>query len=120
MDVEFTLFPRVDLRNVGIAPLTSMFLFDGTNRSRFDDFRYRVHDSDGLLFLSQQGEYVWRHLANPRNLQLSAFTAERPRAFGLMQRARLLSDYQDLEANYERRPSAWVEFPEGARRARCG
>jgi glucans biosynthesis protein len=114
MDVKFTLFPRVDLRNVGIAPLTSMFLFDGTNRRRFDDFRYRVHDSDGLLFISQQGEYVWRHLANPRNLQLSAFTAEQPRAFGLMQRARLLSDYQDLEANYERRPSAWVEFAEDA------
>jgi glucans biosynthesis protein len=29
-----------------------------------------------------------------------------------MQRARLLADFQDLEANYERRPSAWVEFPD--------
>jgi glucans biosynthesis protein len=114
MDVEYTLFPRVDLYNVGIAPLTSMFLFDDSNRQRFDDFRYRVHDSDGLLFVAQNGEYVWRHLANPRNLQLSAFTGERPRAFGLMQRARLLSDFQDLEANYERRPSAWVEFRDGA------
>jgi glucans biosynthesis protein len=114
MDVEYTLFPRVDLYNVGIAPLTSMFLFDGTNRQRFDDFRYRVHDSDGLLLITQQGEHVWRHLANPRNLQLSSFTAERPQAFGLMQRARLLADFQDLEANYERRPSAWVEFKDGA------
>jgi periplasmic glucans biosynthesis protein len=114
MDVEYTLFPRKDLRNVGIAPLTSMFLFDGTNRQRFDDFRYRVHDSDGLLFTSQGGEQVWRQLANPRNLQLSTFSAERPRAFGLIQRARLQAEYQDLEANYERRPSAWVEFPQGA------
>jgi periplasmic glucans biosynthesis protein len=114
MDVEYTLFPRRDLRNVGIAPLTSMFLFDGTNRQRFDDFRYRVHDSDGLLFTAQGGEQVWRQLANPRNLQLSTFTGERPRAFGLIQRARLQADYQDLEANYEKRPSAWVEFPEGS------
>ena len=114
MDVEYTLFPRKDLRNVGIAPLTSMFLFDGTNRQRFDDFRYRVHDSDGLLFTSQGGEQVWRQLANPRNLQLSTFSAERPRAFGLIQRARLQAEYQDLEANYERRPSAWIEFPQGA------
>jgi periplasmic glucans biosynthesis protein len=114
MDVEYTLFPRKDLRNVGIAPLTSMFLFDGTNRQRFDDFRYRVHDSDGLLFTSQGGEQVWRQLANPRNLQLSTFTAERPRAFGLIQRAHLQADFQDLEAKYEKRPSAWVEFPEGA------
>ncbi|MGC4029453.1 MAG: glucan biosynthesis protein G [Steroidobacteraceae bacterium] len=113
MDVEFTLFPRVDLYNVGIAPLTSMFLFDGTNHQRFDDFRFRVHDSDGLLFMTEQGEQVWRQLANPRNLQLSSFTEERPHAFGLMQRARLLADFQDLEANYERRPSAWVQFQEG-------
>lgn len=114
MDVEYTLFPRKNLRNVGIAPLTSMFLFDGTNRQRFDDFRYRVHDSDGLLITAQNGEQVWRQLSNPRNLQLSTFTSERPRAFGLMQRAKLQADFQDLEANYERRPSAWVEFPEGA------
>lgn len=114
MDVQYTLFPRVDLRNVGIAPLTSMFLFDASNRSRFDDFRHRAHDSDGLMFVSQQGEQVWRHLANPATLQLSSFTGERPKAFGLMQRARLFAEYQDLEAKYERRPSVWVEFPEGS------
>lgn len=114
MDVQFTLFPRVELRNVGIAPLTSMFLFDGTNHKRFDDFRYRVHDSDGLLFTGKDGESVWRQLANPRTLQLSYFTEERPRAFGLMQRARLLADFQDMEAHYEMRPSAWVEFNDGA------
>ena len=112
MDVHYTLFPRTDLRSVGIAPLTSMFLFDASNRARFDDFRPRAHDSDGLMFIARDGEEVWRHMANPTSLQLSSFTSERPRAFGLMQRARLFSEFQDLEANYERRPSAWVEFPE--------
>jgi glucans biosynthesis protein len=48
MDVTCTLFPRSDLRVVGIAPLTSMFLFDETNRGRLDDYRPEVHDSDGL------------------------------------------------------------------------
>ena len=42
MDVEFTLFPRTDVRVVGIAPLTSMFLFDETNRGRLDDYRPEV------------------------------------------------------------------------------
>ncbi|MEO6102906.1 MAG: glucan biosynthesis protein G [Pseudoxanthomonas sp.] len=110
--VHFTLYPRVDLKGVGIAPLTSMFLFDGTNHARFDDFRSRVHDSDGLLFEQRNGERVWRQLANPKNLQVSALTSTSPRNFGLVQRARLLSDYQDLEANYERRPTAWVDMPE--------
>ncbi len=120
MDVTYTLFPRTDLRSVGIAPLTSMFLFDASNRARFDDFRPRAHDSDGLMFVTPAGEEVWRHLANPATLQLSAFTSERPKAFGLMQRARLFSDFQDLEANYERRPSAWVEFPDSGETAARG
>lgn len=112
IDVEASLFARRELTHYGLAPLTSMFLFDPSNRSRFDDFRPRAHDSDGLMFVSSAGEEVWRHLANPATLQISAFTSERPKAFGLMQRARLFSDFQDLEARYERRPSAWVEFPD--------
>src|SRR6202041_1388979 len=48
-DVELTLFPRTEMRVVGIAPLTSMFLFDETNRGRLDDYRPEVHDSDGLM-----------------------------------------------------------------------
>src|SRR5690606_19550095 len=42
-------------------------------------------------------------------LQVSSFTSEAPKAFGLMQRSRRASDYQDLEAHYELRPSAWIE-----------
>ena len=48
MDVEATIFARSDIAHIGFAPLTSMFLFDDMNRSRFDDFRPHVHDSDGL------------------------------------------------------------------------
>jgi glucans biosynthesis protein len=33
----------------------------------------------------------------------------RPRGFGLMQRARNYDDFSDLEANYEKRPSLWIE-----------
>ena len=109
MDVELTLFPRTDMHAVGIAPLTSMFLFDETNRGRLDDYRPEVHDSDGLQITSQAGEHVFRQLANPSKLQVSTFTAQPPQGFGLVQRSREQSDFQDFENLYERRPSAWVE-----------
>jgi len=109
MDVDVTLFPRVDLDNIGIAPLTSMFLFDESERTRIDDFRDEVHDSDGLQVVTASGERLWRPLRNPTELQVSAFTAEAPRAFGLVQRSRRVSDYRDFEAKYELRPSAWIE-----------
>src|SRR5690606_29397107 len=46
---------------------------------------------------------------NPTQLQVSAFTSEAPRGFGLVQRSRRASDYHDFEAGYEKRPSAWIE-----------
>jgi glucans biosynthesis protein len=97
------------MRVVGIAPLTSMFLYDGTNRGHLDDYRPEVHDSDGLQITAKNGEHIYRQLANPTKLQVSTFTAQAPEGFGLVQRAREQRDYEDFEKLYERRPSAWIE-----------
>jgi periplasmic glucans biosynthesis protein len=112
MDVEMTVFPRADMHVVGIAPLTSMFLFDETNRGRLDDYRPEVHDSDGLQITSTTGEHIFRQLANPLKLQVSTFTTQAPQGFGLVQRSREQRDFEDFENLYERRPSAWIE-PKG-------
>jgi periplasmic glucans biosynthesis protein len=109
IEVTSRLYPRVDLATAGIAPGTSMFLFSDINRTRFDDFREAVHDSDGLLMLNGAGEVLWRPLTNPKAVEVSAFGDTSPRGFGLMQRARQPGDYNDLVAHYERRPSLWVE-----------
>jgi glucans biosynthesis protein len=108
-DTQMTVFPRVDIAQIGIAPLTSMFFFDSNDRNRTDDWRPAVHDSDGLLMQTGRGETLWRALANPRTLQVSSFADRTPRGFGLMQRKRSFADYQDLESHYENRPSCWVE-----------
>ncbi|WP_338048974.1 glucan biosynthesis protein [Rhodoligotrophos defluvii] len=109
VDVELTLFPRVDLDHVGFGALTSMFLFDPTNRNRFDDYRPAVHDSHGLAIWTGNGEWLWRPLANPALLQISAFVDSNPRGFGLVQRRREFDYYEDTEAHYEKRPTCWVE-----------
>ncbi len=109
MDIEARLFPRRDLTGAGIAPGTSMFLFNDLNRAGHDDFREAVHDSDGLLMRNGAGETLWRPLTNPKSLERSAFVDTSPRGFGLMQRARGGEADTDLVAHYERRPSLWVE-----------
>lgn len=108
VDVSATLFPRVDLTHVGLGAMTSMFLFDETNRHRFDDFRTSVHDSDGLLIWNGGGERIWRPLANPKVVEISDFTDQNPRGFGLMQRTRDPEKFGDLQAVYENRPSLWI------------
>ncbi|HRO09885.1 glucan biosynthesis protein [Amaricoccus sp.] len=109
IDVEATIFARENIAHLGLAPLTSMFLFDAKDRGEHDDFRLGVHDSDGLAMWNAQDERIWRPLHSPRLLQISAFADSGPRGFGLVQRERSFSDYEDLGAAYHRRPSAWVE-----------
>ncbi len=109
MDTEMALYPRTDVAQAGLAPMTSMFFFDANNRTGFDDYRSAVHDSHGLGLLTGQGERIWRTLNNPRTLQVSAFGDTSPRGFGLLQRERSFLDYQDLEAVYEKRPTLWAE-----------
>ncbi|WP_390634489.1 glucan biosynthesis protein [Oryzibacter oryziterrae] len=109
IDVEAQLFPRADLDKVGLAPGTSMFYFSSNGRTEIDDFRPEVHDSDGLLMMTGHGDRLWRPLANPKELQVSAFQDRSPRGFGLIQRSRNFTSFEDLEAGYEKRPSLWIE-----------
>lgn len=109
MDVDVTLFPRERLEHVGLAPLTSMFMHNALDRADRPDYRPAVHDSEGLAMERGNGERLWRPLNNPKTLQASAFIDKNPLGFGLIQRDRELENYQDLEAKYHRRPSAWVK-----------
>ena len=108
-DTETATYPRVDIAQAGLAPLTSMFLFDANDHTRFDDWRAAVHDSNGLQMHTGHDDRIWRPLTNPRDLQISAFEDTSPRGFGLGQRKRAFADYQDLESRYENRPTLWVE-----------
>ncbi|WP_422843874.1 glucan biosynthesis protein G [Acidovorax sp. M2(2025)] len=95
------------IATLGIAPLTSMFFF-GENQPRKEDFRPEVHDSDGLMVATGEGEWLWRPLQNPQQTLVTSFATKNPKGFGLMQRDRQWPSYEDVEARYERRPSAWV------------
>src|SRR5688572_14751163 len=70
LDVEVTLFAREELRHIGLAPLTSMFMFGNMDRADIPDYRTAVHDSQGLAMITGQGEYLWRPLTNPTTLQI--------------------------------------------------
>jgi glucans biosynthesis protein len=86
-----------------------MFFFGPNDRMEVDDFRPEVHDSDGLAIYNGRVEELWRPLNNPRDLQISTFADLNPRGFGLMQRQKNFLEYQDIESNFEKRPSLWTE-----------
>jgi len=109
VQIKTTLFLRRPVKVLGIAPLTSMFWHGESSSEHYFDFRPEVHDSDGLMVAHGGGEWLWRPLTNPRTIQSSAFADENPKGFGLVQRDRKFSNYEDLEAKYHLRPSTWVE-----------
>jgi periplasmic glucans biosynthesis protein len=109
IDVTARLYFRADVEQLGVAPLTSMFLFSEKNRTSFDDYRPNVHDSDCLRILRRDGDVLLRPLNNPPRLSGSYFSEENPQSFGLMQRDRDFASFQDAAAAYERRPSLNIE-----------
>lgn len=110
VEVTATLFMRRQVGLLGLAPLTSMFYYGENTPRPHGEWRPQVHDSNGLLINNGvSGEWLWRPLINPRGLRMSYLQTEDIRGFGLLQRDSDYARFEDLEARYEKRPSAWVE-----------
>ena len=112
VDVDAEIFMRHGVTKLGLAPITSMFLFGEAQPARFGDYRPEVHDSDGLAIAYADGRQTWRALHNPFGLSVTRFAADNPRGFGLLQRDRDFDSYEDLETEMQLRPSVWV-IPKG-------
>jgi glucans biosynthesis protein len=108
VEVRKRLYLRAPVGTLGIAPLTSMYQF-GENQPHRLDFRPEVHDSDGLMVATGDGEWLWRPLINPNQTLTTSFSMQELEGFGLIQRDRSFTSYEDPEARYDLRPSAWVE-----------
>lgn len=109
MDIDAALYPRKPIERLGIAPGTSMFFYNDSDRWISNDWRPAIHDSDGLQLYTGSGEWLWRPLVNPPTVRVNSYFDDAPRGFGLMQRDRNFDDYQDDGVFYDRRPSVWVE-----------
>jgi glucans biosynthesis protein len=113
IDVAAEIHPRIDVSEIGVAPLSSMYLHGPADQrlnagAANGDQRPEVHDSDGLSIVLASGERIWRPLANPKTVQVSALVGRIAR-FGLEQRQRAPAAYADGEAKYETRPSIFIE-----------
>ena len=109
MHVRTRLFAREPVPDLGVAPLTSMYLHGTFDLGGEADFRPRVHDSEALLMETHAGEVIWRPLSNPGRIRVTSLFDRDPAGFGLAQPTRDFDRYLDLEALYHRRPGLWVD-----------
>ncbi|TWU02968.1 glucan biosynthesis protein [Stieleria varia] len=94
---------------IGLAPLTSMWMWgDGLDGPSLDK-RPGVHDSDGLLIRSDEDDWTWRAFARQSYPSVSTVPTEKLLGFGVLQRNRAFFHYDDHNAQYHKRPSIWIE-----------
>ncbi len=103
------LFPRAAVDNYGLASMSATHLLGFIDHRRFDDYRPNVAEVNGVQMLTGAGEWLWRPVSNPDELQISTFVDAKPRGFGCLVRDRDFGNYLDEEQRWERRPSLWVE-----------
>jgi len=113
IDVRARLFLRSKIAKLGLAPLTSMYLHGENQPAPPGSARPEVHTSDGLSIQATGGEWIWRPLVNPRRLLITSFRMKALIGFGLMQRDTAFRSYEDLDARFDLRPSAFV-VPHGS------
>jgi len=107
--VNAEIILRKEVDRLGLAPLTSMYWYGENSEANHPSTYPEVHDSDGLLVLNANDEWIWRPLENPKKPTINSFISENVKGFGLLQRDREFSSYEDSEMKYHLRPGAWIE-----------
>jgi periplasmic glucans biosynthesis protein len=107
VDAELTL--RQETKRFGLAPLSTMFWFGELTHPKPLDYRPEVHNSDGLLVHTGDGNAIWNPLDQSATLRHTSFSADKFHGFGLIQRDRQFHNYQDVTTKFHRRPSAYIE-----------
>ncbi|MCZ8342774.1 MAG: glucan biosynthesis protein [Leptospira sp.] len=117
--VNARIYLRKKIKRLGIAPLTSMFLYGESDKQIRNNFHPEIHDSDGLLIQTESDEWEWRPLLNPKKTGApSEIPINNVKGYGLMQRDRKFKNYQDEFFKYHLRPSIWVRPLSGFERGR--
>lgn len=110
MDVKVQLTLRRSVVQLGLVPFSSMFWYGENTHPRPFDFRPEIHDSDGLLMTLRNGDRHWRPLdQHPTQFRHCVFSLDEPQSYGLCQRDRNFTSYEDQEALYHDRPTVLVE-----------
>lgn len=108
IDVNQTLYFRNAPEKVGIAPMSSMWLWGDGLKGPEGDHRPEVHDSDGLQVHQADGTWLWRALGQQSYPSIIQLPYSSMQGFGLVQRDTHKESYLDDEALYHQRPSVWI------------
>lgn len=109
IDLHQRLYFRQTPEKVGIAPMSSMWLWGDGLSGPQGDHRPEVHDSDGLQVQDVEGRWFWRALGQQNYPSLMQLKYDDLKGFGLLQRDRHPNHYLDDEARYDIRPSVWIQ-----------
>ncbi|WP_437229990.1 glucan biosynthesis protein G [Planctomicrobium sp. SH661] len=109
IDIHQSLYFRQVPEKIGIAPMSSMWLWGDALPGPQGDHRPEVHDADGLLVQGADGKWLWRALGQQNYPSIIQLKYDGLKGFGLLQRDTHPNHYLDDEARYDARPSVWIQ-----------
>ncbi|WP_075324207.1 glucan biosynthesis protein [Acidithiobacillus albertensis] len=106
--VRAVLYPRKKIKQLEIAPLSSMYWHGRGRGIRAGDWHPQQHDSSDLIMAARDGQWITRPLNNPLHIQVTRYLLNNPIGFGFFQQDRRFSNYEGLITQYQKRPSVWI------------
>ncbi len=101
------VYPRKELQTVGIAPMSSVYLFGKNSKKNFGSYHPEMHFSDGFV-LKCDNNVVFQPLENYSETILSRFETKDLNYFGLVQRDRNYENYQTPSSAMHMMPNLWI------------
>lgn len=105
--VTQTVFPKKELYAVGIAPMSSVYMFGKSSKKNFGSYYPEMHFSDGLV-IKTDDNFVFQPLENYPKTVLSEFSTKNLGYFGLLQRNRNYNEYQNPFSAQQQMPNLWI------------
>ena len=105
--VSQTVYPRKELYGIGIAPMSSVYMFGKSSKKSFGSYYPEMHFSDGLV-VKTDDNCIFQPLENYSKTVLSEFATKNLKYFGLFQRNRNYEDYQTPFSPMHLMPNLWI------------
>ncbi|MCP4176545.1 MAG: glucan biosynthesis protein [bacterium] len=107
--IRSTLYFRHQVKQIGLAPITTLFWYNADTHYRFGEYRPSIHNSDGLLVYGDNNFYWMPFVNYVGTAAIDSYSSfDKLKYFAVIQRNRNFDSYLDPNNQYDINPNIWI------------